>query len=341
MGSAPKLAEFWEPLDDSKVLCDLCPNACVIAPGSTGVCRIRENRDGRLYTLNYGLVSSLALDPVEKKPLYHVDPGSLLLSAGSYGCNLGCEFCQNSQISQARPRLTEVSPELLVRTAVSQRETYSNVVGIAYTYNEPTVWMEYILEAAEKAKEAGLRNVLVTNGYVSKGPLEKVLEFIDAVNIDVKAWTEEFYRHIAHGRLKPVVEAVEEALKHTWVEVTYLVIEGQNDNEGEVRGLARHLASLSPSIPLHLSRYFPNYRMGGNPTSLATLDRLRDAAREHLHYVYIGNVVRKGYSDTLCPECGTALLERSSLELERSHLSGDGTCLCCGRPLEMVGKVHR
>lgn len=339
MSSASKAARFWEALGDGKVRCRLCPNCCVILPGRTGVCRARENRGGELFSLNYGLVSSLALDPAEKKPLYHVSPGSLLLSAGSFGCNFGCEFCQNWQISQARPELTEVSADRLVEIALDQKARYPNLTGIAYTYNEPTVWMEFVLEAAEKAKEAGLINALVTNGYISKEPLKEALRFVDALNIDVKAWTEDFYRRVVHGQLKQVLETVEESLKSAWVEVTYLVIPGENDKDAEVSGLARHLASLSPSIPLHLSRYFPNYRMGGGPTPLATLERLRDAAKEHLYYVYIGNAVKPGYADTVCPQCGTLLLERGSLELERSHLSEDGTCPKCGRPLEMVGKV--
>lgn len=339
MESEYREAMFWEKLDGDKARCRLCPHSCVMSPGGSGVCRARENRGGRLRSLNYGLVSSMALDPVEKKPLYHVHPGGILLSAGSFGCNFGCEFCQNWQISQVRPELAEVSPARLVETALSKRARYPNLVGIAYTYNEPTVWIEHVLEASRMAKEAGLMNVLVTNGFISKEALTESLKFVDALNIDVKAWTEEFYRKAIRGRLKPVLDTVEEALKVAWVEVTYLVIPGANDSDEDIRGLVRYLGSLSPSIPLHLSRYFPNYRMGGQPTPLTVLERVRDAAREDLHYVYIGNAAKPGYSDTRCKGCGALLLERGGLELERSLLSSDGTCPECGRPLEMIGKV--
>jgi len=335
-------ALFWEEAGDGKVKCRLCPHSCVIAPGKTGICGVRENRDGTLYTLNYNLATSLALDPVEKKPLYHVHPGGYLVSAGTFGCNFACEFCQNwhiSQVCEGRPRTMAISAENLVRTTILERARHPEVVGIAYTYNEPTVWMEFVLEAAELAKKEGLVNALVTNGYVSREALKKVLPFIDALNIDVKSWDDEFYRRIVHGRLKPVLETVEESLKHAWVEVTYLVIPSENDSEDQVGALARFLASLSPSVPLHLSRFFPNYRMGGEPTPLSTLERLRDVASEHLHYVYIGNALRPGYADTRCPECGATLLRRGGLALERSYLTREGNCPDCGRPLEMVGRV--
>lgn len=335
----PRKALFWEEAGGDKVRCRLCPHGCVIPPGKTGICRVRENRDGVLYALNYNLATSLALDPVEKKALYHVHPGGYLLSVGTFGCNFACEFCQNWQISQERPRTAAVTAERLVKTTVAERDRYPAVVGMAYTYNEPTVWMEFVLEAAELAKGEGLVNALVTNGYISREALKEVLPFIDALNIDVKAWNEEFYRRVIRGRLKPVLETVEESLKEAWVEVTYLVIPGENDSEDDLGALARHLASLSPSVPLHLSRYFPNYRMAGEPTPLATLERLRDVAHEHLHYVYIGNAARPGYADTSCPKCGSTLLTRDGLALERACLTEDGRCPDCGRPFEMVGRV--
>jgi pyruvate formate lyase activating enzyme len=335
----PRKAMFWEEAEGGKVRCRLCPHGCVISPGKTGLCRVRENRDGTLYSLNHNLATSLALDPVEKKPLYHVHPGGYLLSAGTFGCNFGCEFCQNWHISQERPRTVRISAERLVKTAVKERDRYPAMVGIAYTYNEPTVWMEFVLEAARLAKEEGLVNALVTNGYISKEALKEALPFIDALNVDVKAWNEEFYRRVIRGRLKPVLETVEESLKQAWVEVTYLVIPGENDSEDELGALAGHLASLSPSVPLHLSRYFPNYRMGGHPTPLETLEKLRGVAGEHLHYVYIGNAIKPGYADTCCPECGATLLKRDGLALERAYLTPDGQCRDCGRPLEMVGRV--
>lgn len=332
-------ARFYERQDEGKVKCRLCPHGCLVLPGKTGVCRVRENRGGTLYTRNYGLLSSVALDPVEKKPLFHVDPGGYLFSLGSYGCNLSCEFCQNWQISQERPDLYETTPERVVQMALDQKKRHPSLTGIAYTYNEPTVWMEFIMDCARLAKEKGLRNVLVTNGYISREALDEALPVVDAVNIDVKGWTEEFYRTIIHGRLKPVVETVERAREKTWVEVTYLVIPSENDKDEDVRALSEWLAGLGPAVPLHLSRYFPAYRFQRPPTPVATLERLRDVAMERLYYVYIGNAWKRGYADTFCPECKSALLERGGLDLEQSHLV-DGACPNCGRTLEMVGKVH-
>lgn len=333
-----KEARFWEQLSDKKVRCNLCPNTCVILPGQQGVCRVRENRDGRLYTINYGQVTSLGLDPVEKKPLFHFEPGGLVLSLGTYGCNFSCVFCQNWQISQMRPRYTMMTPEEVVRAALSQRKRYKNTVGIAYTYNEPTVWFEFVYECARTAKNAGLKNVLVTNGYISQEALEEVLPFIDALNVDVKAWQESFYRRLVHGRLKPVLKTVERASKSAWVEVTYLVIPGENDQEEDMRTFSSWLKSVDPKIPLHLSRYFPAYQMDKPPTPIATLERLREVAMENLPYVYIGNVWKKGYADTFCPECKQVLLERGSLELEASHIK-DGVCPNCHKPVDIVGDI--
>jgi pyruvate formate lyase activating enzyme len=332
------VARFWDKQEDGTVRCRLCPHGCVIHPDSTGACGVREVRDGVLYSMNYGLLSSLALDPVEKKPLYHFHPGSYLFSVGSYGCNLGCLFCQNWQISQERPNLYRATPSQVISMALEQRAKYPGVTGIAYTYNEPTVFLEFILDTAVLAKREGLSNVLITNGYISSGALAEALPLIDAMNIDVKGWTGEFYRRTVRGRLEPVVRAVEQAVKQAWVEVTYLVIPGENDRDEDVGGLAQWLARLSPSIPLHLSRYFPNYKFEAPATPISTLERLRDVAREHLHYVYIGNAWKEGYSDTLCPECRTPLLIRGGLELEESRLKGR-SCPKCGRELEMRGKV--
>lgn len=331
-------ALFWEKCTRDDVVCRLCPNRCVIAPGKTGLCGVRENREGVLYSLAYGRLSSLALDPVEKKPLFHVDPGGYLLSLGSYGCNFSCAFCQNWQISQERPDLFSSTPEEIVNLAVQSRKKHPETVGIAYTYNEPTIWLEFVQDCARLAKEQGLRNIVVSNGYISKEALAAILPYIDAFNIDVKGWTQDFYRRIIHGRLEPVLETVRSACEKSWVEVTYLVIPGENDRDEDVAGLAHFLRSISPSIPLHLSRYFPAYRFSAPATPISTLERLRQVAMEDLYYVYIGNAWKRGFADTICPSCKTVLLERGGLELEVSHLNG-GACPECGRPMEMVGRV--
>jgi len=281
----------------------------------------------------------MAVDPVEKKPLFHVDPGGYLFSVGSFGCNLGCLFCQNWQISQERPSLCRTTPSQVVGLALEQKRRCPQLTGMAYTYNEPTVFMEFVLDCAEQAKENGLRNVLVTNGFISQEALREVLPVVDALNIDVKGWTEDFYRKTIRGRLEPVVRTVETAAENAWVEVTYLVIPGENDSDGDIRGLTKWLSGLSPAIPLHLSRYFPNYKFSAPATPIETLERLREVAMEDLHYVYIGNSSRRGYADTVCPECKTTLLMRSGLELEISRLV-DGACPRCGRKLEMMGEVQ-
>ncbi len=307
--------------------------------GEHGVCRVRRNVEGKLISLNYGAVTSLALDPVEKKPLFHVEPGGTLLSVGSYGCNFQCEFCQNWQISQTRPACDVFEPGKVVRAAIDQRRGDKRVVGIAYTYNEPTVGLEFVLDCARLAKEEGFRNVMVTNGYISERALEEALPLMDAFNVDVKAWSEEFYRNMAKGRLEPVKRTVELLLKRgTWVEVTCLIIPGKNDRDEDMEGLSGWLASLNPAAPLHLSRYFPAYKSAEQVTPMRTLERLRGIASSNLFHVYICNAWKKGYADTNCPKCGEILLERGGMELEASHLVRK-RCPKCQRPLEMVGDV--
>ncbi|MGI6643088.1 MAG: AmmeMemoRadiSam system radical SAM enzyme [Bacillota bacterium] len=332
-------ARYWSAWQDDWVKCFLCPHNCLIPPGETGICRVRENVDGRLASKNYGCLTSIALDPVEKKPLYHVEPGSLLLSAGSFGCNFRCEFCQNWLISQEEPRCTELSPVDLVRIAKEQRNRSEKVIGIAYTYNEPTVWMEFVQDCATLIRDAGMRNVLITNGYMSQEAQREVLPLVDALNVDVKAWDEDFYRNLARGRLEPVLETIEAAVREgVWVEITYLVIPGKNDDKWQVESLAQWVRSLSPGIPLHLSRYFPAYRSREPATPLSTLETLKAVADQYLHFVYIGNAWKKGYADTVCPKCKEVLIERGGMEIEVSYLT-DGQCPRCHRKLEMLGTV--
>lgn len=333
-----KQARFWEKTESGAVKCRLCPHGCVISEGRAGLCGVRENRNGNLVTANYARITSLAIDPVEKKPLYHFEPGGFLLSIGSFGCNFACQFCQNWHISQDTPQWACMSPEEIVRAALEQRRKHPEIVGIAYTYNEPTVWLEFVLDCAEAAASAGLANVLVTNGYISEEALEAVLPYTDALNIDVKAWQQDFYRDLVRGRLEPVLKTVEKASQKAWVEVTYLVIPGKNDRPDDVRELSKWMKSISPAMPLHLSRYFPAYKLNVPPTPLKTLEALRDVALENLRYVYIGNALQKGYADTRCPECGELLLERGGLHLEASHLV-NGSCPRCGRAADIVGKV--
>jgi len=288
-----KLAQYYNKIEDSKVCCYLCPHNCIIKPGSTGTCRARANIEGDLYSLNYGKISSIALDPIEKKPLKKFYPGSMILSAGTFGCNLKCSFCQNWTIAQVSydesSDVYDVVPQTLVEKALEL--VSSGNIGIAYTYNEPFIWYEFVYDTARLAREKGLRNVLVTNGFISREPLEEFLPYIDAMNIDVKAFTSSFYNSICRAALDDVKRTVEISAEKCHVEVTNLVIPGLNDSMEEIEELAKWLASVSPEIPLHLSRFFPRYKMRDvSPTPRETLIEAKKVAERYLKYIYLGNI---------------------------------------------------
>ncbi|MDR0311241.1 MAG: AmmeMemoRadiSam system radical SAM enzyme [Acidobacteriota bacterium] len=281
-----KEALFYEKQSDGSVICGLCPHVCRIAESGTGFCGVRVNTGGTLFAENYGRISSLNLDPIEKKPLAGFYPGSLILSAGSYGCNMKCEYCQNYAISQHKPETKEASPEELLYAAGNT----SGNIGMAFTYNEPLVGIEYILDAAPLLKDAGLKVVLVTNGLINAGPLEVLLPYVDAMNIDVKAFNPEQYKKLG-GDFSTVLKTVEKSAAACHVEVTSLIVPGQNDNVDDILGLAEWLADISAEIPLHISRFFPRYKASGcEPTPVQTMKTLADAARKTLKHVYLGNV---------------------------------------------------
>jgi len=272
-----------------KAVCPVCPRRCALGEGQPGFCRARKNEGGAVVCANYGRVTSLALDPIEKKPLARFHPGSFILSAGSYGCNLRCSFCQNSDISMAGGDVgsTYVSPEALV--AAAAREKARGNIGLAFTYNEPLIGYEYVYDCALLAHEEGLKIVLVTNGTVCEEPLLKLLPFVDAMNIDLKAFTEEAYQKLG-GWLDVVKRTIERSAQACHVEVTTLVVPGFNDSEREMEREAAWLASLDPNIPLHISRFFPCYRMrDASPTPVPAVYRLRDIAAKKLNYIYTGN----------------------------------------------------
>lgn len=287
-----KEAMYYEKLPDLVTKCGLCPHNCVIRTGITGICGVRKNEGGVLYSLIYEKVSSIAFDPIEKKPLYKFHPGTYILSVGSAGCNFRCPFCQNYSIARTPPDMVDmekITSRELVEKALSLKDQGN--IGIAYTYNEPTIWYEYVYETAKLAKENGLLNVLVTNGFINPEPLENILPFIDAMNIDLKGYSESFYSEIAHGKLESVKNTIQLAARKCHVEVTTLVIPGLNDSHEEMREMAKWLASVSPEIPLHISRFFPRYMMQDKPmTPLKTLSELKDIASEYLNNVYMGNV---------------------------------------------------
>lgn len=332
-----KEAMFYERLNADKVRCLLCPHECIIAPGDKGICRVRNNIEGTLYSKNYGKIFALAMDPVEKKPLYHFYPGKYLLSIGTVGCNFRCSFCQNYHIAQ---RGVEAEAEEGKPYEIGQSQLLSlcrqeeDCIGIAYTYNEPGVWYEYVRDTAVFIKSEGYKNVLVTNGYIGDKALVELLPYIDAMNIDVKGFTEEYYKKICGGSLEYVKNTVKTAASKCHIEITTLIIPGFNDSEQEVDKLSKWIASISPLIPLHLSRYYPRYKMEEEPTKVETLKRLKKIAENSLKYVYIGNL--NGVDiNTYCSKCGALLIKRSE-GVFIEHLK-DGICLKCGEPSSIKG----
>lgn len=330
-------ARYYKKLDSGRVRCRLCPQNCRIPSGRTGLCRARKNEDGVLYTLNYGKISSSGVDPIEKKPLYHFFPGSTILSVGTFGCNLECGFCQNWEIAHGEPMTEDVSPDDLVKIALEARRR-SDSIGIAFTYSEPLIWYGYVYDTARLSHEQGLKNVLVTNGFIQREPLRELLPLIDAMNVDVKAFKDDFYHEICRGKLAPVMQTVETA-QHAGchVEITTLLVPGKNDGEEEITGLVDWIAALDAGLPLHFSRYFPRYHMDLPATPLQTILRAREIASSKLKYVYIGNVQELGadVNNTYCPDCRHLLVSRSGYRVTAPGLR-DGQCTKCGTAAGIV-----
>ena len=328
-------ALYWEKYNN-KVRCLLCPHNCIIAKGQSGICKVRINVDGQLVSSIYGEVTSLALDPIEKKPLYHFHPGSAILSIGTNGCNLACQFCQNWQFSQTGDSgRQKITSEEIIKEALRVGS-----VGIAYTYNEPFIWYEFVLETAIKAKKAGLKNVLVTNGYVNNEPLVELLPFIDAMNIDLKSFKKGFYKDICNGDVSHVKNNIISAFKKCHIEITNLIIPSKNDTVAELEELAGWVASISPFIPVHLSRYFANYKMKIDPTAVLSLQKARDVLLKQLKYVYIGNVNIENNSNTYCPGCDKLLIDRTNYAVKSIKVV-DGKCKYCGNAINGVFNEQR
>ena len=324
-------ASYWETAESEAVRCALCPHACLIPPGRHGRCRVRFNRGGVLELPFHGRLSSIAVDPIEKKPLYHFHPGKNILSVGFVGCSFRCPFCQNHRISQDTGVPTrEVSAGELV--ALAEQE---GSFGIAYTYSEPLVHLEYVLEACRLARARGLKNVLVSNGFVNPQPAEELLGLLDAANIDLKSFNPEFYRQEIGGELEEVKRFLTQARGRIELEVTTLVIPGRNDGPEEMEAIAAFLAALDPAIPLHLSAYHPQYRYTLPPTPPATVRRLAEVARRYLRYVYLGNLGAEE-SDTACRQCAAVLVRRRGYQVSVPGLH-DGRCARCGAPAPIVG----
>lgn len=318
-------------MEDGRVQCGLCPNHCTLGPGDRGRCKVRENILGRLISENYGRITALHLDPIEKKPLYHFFPGQQILSAGSFGCNFHCGWCQNSSISQARSEdflsLQPFSPHHLARKAIE-----GGGVGLAYTYNEPVVWFEFMMDCAGIIREAGKKNVVVSNGYIQPRPLEELLEVTDAFNIDLKAFSPLFYEKYCGGSLDSVKQSlVAIARRNIHLEVTFLAIPGFNDDLELFREMVQWLAGeLGEHIPLHISRYFPCHYDQQPPPPVSLLKRMFETASENLHFVYLGNVA--GFpemSSTRCPGCGQWLAQRNGYSTRLFQVDESGHCRSC------------
>lgn len=322
-------ARYWEALAEKGVNCHLCPHHCIIALGETGRCNVRLNQDGTLLATNYGEVSGIALDPIEKKPLYHFYPGSQVLSVGSYGCNLTCGFCQNWGSVTGDNSTRTITAQELVNLAIGARDQGS--CGVAFTYTEPLMWYEFVLATTPSLQERGLKTVLVTNGFIEAQPWKELLAHIDAVNIDLKAFTAKYYRENCGGRLKPVKEAIVAAVGKCHLEVTTLLVEGHNTAPSEIRELSAFLADLDPDIPLHLSRYYPAHRWTQPATDPDLIRRLADVARKKLNYVYTGNLPDSWQAETRCPQCGYLLIQRGT---NIADVRG-GNCPRCQHPVNI------
>lgn len=329
-----KPAVYFDEYGEEKVLqCLLCPLHCIIKPDQVGFCGVRKNVDGMLYSLNYGQLTSIAIDPIEKKPLYHLFPGEKILSVGSWGCNLRCNFCQNWEISKQRPKtVMRVMPQQLIQIAL-ERESR----GIAFTYNEPIVSFEFILDTSRAAAKEGIYSILVTNGVIDEEPMDLLSQSVRGMNIDLKGWNDEFYVKDIGTEKRVVLRSIETARKAgTHIELTTLIIPGKNDSPEEMREEAKWISGLSKDIPLHINRYFPNYKSTIPPTSPDSLIQLAEVAKEYLRYVYVGNIDLPGLSDTTCPYCGNLLVERKGMRSSVVGIDEKGRCNNCQKEIPIV-----
>jgi pyruvate formate lyase activating enzyme len=337
-----KESRFYEPFRDDAVRCTICPRKCVIQAGKLGFCDVKENRDGRLVSLTYGQLSAIAVDPIEKKPLAHFFPGSRSLSISSVGCSFTCPWCQNWHLSASKPgEITTryASPQEVVAMARRQE-----CASIAYTYNEPLINLDYVEDVARLARANCIKNVLVTNGYISRVALAKVVDVIDAANVDWKAFNSPFYREHCSGDLQDVLDATVYMKRNgVHVEVTFLIIPETNDNEDETRAMARFIVDeLGPDTPLHLSRFFPYHEFSHLPsTPVETLYRAREIAiEEGVRYVYVGNVPLNEYGHTYCHRCGEDVIERQGFTISGWRLDEENKCIKCGADIPIVGKIE-
>lgn len=325
------IAKWWEPAANEKLLCTLCPRYCTIGEGQAGFCFIRQNINGKLYSIGYGRPTGFAIDPIEKKPLNHFLPGSEILSFGTAGCNLGCKFCQNWSTSKARIDSTNsiyASPEEVVAIAKKY-----NTPSIAYTYNDPVIFGEYVIDISRIAREEGIKNVLVTAGYIDKEARKEVYKYVDAANVDLKAFTETFYHKLTFSHLNYVLDTLT-WIKHetdVWLEITNLIIPGENDNEEEIKLMCEWIVNnLGDEVPLHFTAFHPDFKMRDKSrTPTSTLKQAREIAKKTgIKYCYLGNVHDPEGQTTYCPSCNAPVIKRDWHSVLQNHLSG-GKCEIC------------
>jgi len=327
--------------DDNSIICELCPHNCHIKPDKTGICGVRRNINGNLEILSSGIIASSGLDPIEKKPLYHFYPGHKIYSIGGYGCNLKCTFCQNHEISQNVPERSNGFRHNQPLDLVEKAKFLPENIGIAYTYNEPTMFFEFMVQTAEIAKTEGLKNVMVSNGFINLKPLDEISELIDAFNIDLKSFSDNFYREVTGGRLNPVLNTlsrIKESGKH--LEISFLVIPTKNDSIENTLAMVNWIATnLGDDTILHINKYYPAFKMQILPTSTSTLMELYEIAKTKLKFVYIGNLHSEDIGcNTQCPSCSSTVIKRSGYHTSLSTLDSKGYCKICGYgPIAILG----
>ena len=321
---------FYKKYGD-KLQCNLCPHNCVLDNGQKGICSVRVNEDNILKTINYGEITAMAMDPIEKKPLYHFYPGSNILSVGSFGCNLSCSFCQNYSIAHYRVK----SKYMTVKNLIDNILEHKNNIGIAFTYNEPTISYEYIYEVSKEVKSTNpdMKVVLITNGYMEIESLRRLLPYIDAMNIDLKSFQKDYYKKVCGGNLNPVLKVIEEVSGYCHLEITTLLVNGLNDSKDEVEKIASFISNLDKNIPLHLSRYFPTYKMNRPPTKIDVMMKNRNIAKKFLNYVYLGNISGVDNS-TYCPKCGELIIKRNYYSSKTYII--DNKCPSCNNDIKIV-----
>lgn len=329
-------AQFYTKLNEESVKCHLCPAECIIQKGKHGLCLSRINNNGILQAATYMQAAAIAMDPIEKKPLYHFYPSQSILSLGQQGCNLGCKFCQNHELSQHYSPHEEITAEQIINFMLAK-----DSMGVAYTYSEPLIWYESIEEIGPKVKEAGGKNVMVTNGYMSQAPLNKLLNYMDAFNVDIKSMNEDFYKKLCLAHLEPVLKSCETIKKKAHLEITNLLITGENDSDDDIEMLSKYIAdNLGKDTPLHLSRYYPNYKFSAPATDVNTILHAKELASQFLDYVYTGNIVDTEGSQTLCPSCHSLLISRLgyTTEITSGIVKKEGKSLCgnCGNEIAIV-----